>query len=176
MGRFAPKGSKKGPMLVALEVATVILAVVALTPALAHTLEWPGKMRLRKEQYLAVQPIYYPGFTIAGFAEPLSILATLTLLVLTPDEVRFWLIACALAALIVMHLIFWLMTQPVNKFWLRDTELTASAGRFFGKDEQGVRSLTSDWTKLRDRWELSHVLRSIAAAMALLLLVTAVAI
>ena len=160
-------------MLVVLEVPTVMLAVVALTPALAHALEWPGKMRLRKEHYLAVQPIYYPGFTIAGLAEPLSIVATLTLLVLTPEGTRFWLIACALAALVVMHLIFWVMTQPVNKFWLRDTELSAAAGRFFGKD---VQSQPPDWTKLRDRWELSHALRSVAAAVALVLLVTAVAL
>ena len=49
-----------------LQVLTVILVVVALVPALAHALEWPGKMRLTKEAYVAVQPIYYPGFTIAG--------------------------------------------------------------------------------------------------------------
>jgi Anthrone oxygenase len=163
-------------MLVTLEVLTVILAVVTLTPALAHALEWPGKMRLSRQHYLAVQPIYYPGFTIAGFAEPLSILATLILLVLTRDAMQFWLIACALAALVVMHLIFWLVTQPVNKFWLRDTELTASADRFFGKEGEGAQSQKTDWTRLRDRWELSHALRSIAAALALVLLVTAVAL
>jgi hypothetical protein len=51
---------------------------------LAHALEFPGKLRLKKEQYLAVQPIYYPGFTIGGIAEPAVILATLALLITTP--------------------------------------------------------------------------------------------
>ena len=38
--------------------------------ALAHALERPGKMRLSKE--LAIQPIYYPGFTFGGTAEPME--------------------------------------------------------------------------------------------------------
>ena len=33
---------------------------------LAHALELPGKRRLSKNTYLAVQPIYYHGFTIGG--------------------------------------------------------------------------------------------------------------
>jgi hypothetical protein len=37
--------------------------------SLAHALEVPGKLRLNKEQYLAVQTIYYPGFTLGGIAE-----------------------------------------------------------------------------------------------------------
>jgi hypothetical protein len=39
-----------------------------ITFPLAHALEWPGKLRLSREHYLAVQPIYYPGFTYSGFA------------------------------------------------------------------------------------------------------------
>jgi hypothetical protein len=30
-----------------------------------------------------------------------------------------------------MHAVFWLTTQPVNKFRLRDTELSKPARRFF---------------------------------------------
>jgi hypothetical protein len=43
-----------------------MLAAVTMALSLAHALELPGKLRLGKEQYLAVQPIYYPGFTIGG--------------------------------------------------------------------------------------------------------------
>jgi hypothetical protein len=46
------------------EIVTVVLVAVAMALALAHALELPAKMRLSKETYLAVQPIYYPGFTI----------------------------------------------------------------------------------------------------------------
>jgi hypothetical protein len=49
-----------------LQILTAILIAVAMARALAHALEFPGKMRLTKETYFAMQPIYYPGFTIGG--------------------------------------------------------------------------------------------------------------
>jgi len=49
-----------------LEVLTVLLVAVAMALALAHALELPGKLRLSKDAYIAMQPIYYPGFTIGG--------------------------------------------------------------------------------------------------------------
>ncbi|MGQ0445171.1 MAG: hypothetical protein ACT4O2_08630 [Beijerinckiaceae bacterium] len=51
--------------------------------SLAHALEYPGKFRLPRETYLAVQTIYYPGFTIGGAAEPLAIAALAGLLAMT---------------------------------------------------------------------------------------------
>jgi hypothetical protein len=53
-------------MFFALQVATVFLVSIAMALSLAHALELPGKLRLDKEAYLTVQPIYYPGFTIGG--------------------------------------------------------------------------------------------------------------
>ena len=92
------------PMLKALQVLTVIMVAVAMALALAHALELPGKMRLSKEQYLAVQPIYYPGFTFGGAAEPLGILMTLLLLFLTPTGTPvFGLTLAALVALSAMQ-------------------------------------------------------------------------
>lgn len=67
-----------------LRVLTVIFVVLAMVPALAHALELPGKMRIAKDVYFAIQPIYYPGFTIAGMSEPLSIISTTVVLVMTP--------------------------------------------------------------------------------------------
>jgi hypothetical protein len=58
-------------MIVALKMASLLLVVATVIPSVAHALELPGKRRLTREQYLAVQPIYYPGFTIVGAAEPL---------------------------------------------------------------------------------------------------------
>ena len=56
-------------MLQVLEVVTVFLAAVAMSLALAHALELPGKLRLDKDTYVAVQSIYYPGFTYGGLGE-----------------------------------------------------------------------------------------------------------
>ena len=112
-------------MYLALQVLTVMLAAVTMALSLAHALEFPGKLRLKREQYLAVQPIYYPGFTIGGIAEPAVILATLALLIMTPaGTAAFWLVAGALAALITVQVIFWTKTQPANSFWLEETELS----------------------------------------------------
>ncbi|CAN5853005.1 hypothetical protein BH20PSE1_BH20PSE1_12420 [soil metagenome] len=62
--RFRKRGVQI--MFSVLQVLTVILVAVAMALALAHALELPGKMRLDKETYYAMQPIYYPGFTIGG--------------------------------------------------------------------------------------------------------------
>ena len=72
-------------MFHALEVLTVVLVAVALASTLAHVMELPGKLRLSKEAYLIVQPIYYPGFTIAGgIGEFGGIIATFVLTILHP--------------------------------------------------------------------------------------------
>ena len=161
-------------MYVALQVLTLMLAAVTMALSLAHALEFPGKLRLKKEQYLTVQPIYYPGFTIGGIAEPAVILATLALLFTTPaGTAAFWLVAGALAALVTVQVIFWSKTQPVNSFWLEETELGRSATRFF---QTGQASAPRDWMAARDQWERSHIMRSLAATLGLFLLTIAVAL
>jgi hypothetical protein len=70
--------------MLVLQVITVFLVAVAMALSLAHALEFPGKMRLTREAYLATQTIYYPGFTIGGFGEALGLVATLLLLLLIP--------------------------------------------------------------------------------------------
>jgi len=160
---------------------TVILIASALTPALAHALELPGKLRLTKEAYFAMQPIYYPGFTIAGMSEPLGIIATLMLLGLTPrGRVDFWLTLVALLGLLGMQAVFWLWTHPVNQFWLQGEQLHALGARFFALGAASRRDHESashpvDWTALRDRWEYSHVVRAGLAALSFLALVIAIA-
>src|SRR5258707_14819483 len=49
-------------MLQTVEIVSILLVALAMAPALAHLLEFPGKSRLTKDAYLTVQPIYYPGF------------------------------------------------------------------------------------------------------------------
>lgn len=158
---------------VILVVATFLTAVV-MGQALAHAMEMPGKMRLNRDQYYTVQSINYPGFTIGGAAEPLSILATGTALLLAASgSETFQLIGGALAALAITHVLFWIVVQPVNRQWLGSVKLSGAAEHFFRTGESG--GLSGDWTRLRDRWEMGHAARSVTSATALLLLLLAMA-
>jgi hypothetical protein len=142
-----------------MQVVTLALVAAALAFALAHAAEFPGKLRLDEATYRAVQRIYYPGFTVGGAAEPLAILALVVLLVLTPRTTSaFGWTAAALVAVIGMQAVYWLMTHPVNAVWLQGQELRGGAGTFFGL---GAGQESADWTKLRDRWEYSHVIRAV---------------
>lgn len=164
-------------MVLALQVLTVMLVALAMALAMAHALELPGKRRLSREQYLATQPIYYPGFTIGGLAEPAAILLMLLLLLLTPaGGAAFWLVVAAFVMLLAMHGAYWLLTHPVNRFWVEDVEMKPLGQRFFGSGLLGrlTQPRASDWTSLRDRWELSHVVRAGFGLASLVLLVTAV--
>jgi hypothetical protein len=155
----------------------VLLVAVAMSLSLAHALELPGKRRLSKEQYLEVQPIYYPGFTIGGIAEPAGLLVLLALLFSLPaGSTAFWLTTGAFVALAAMHAAYWLLTHPVNNFWLKEFQLKGLGARFFRvgtANQEG--DAQADWTALRDRWEYSHVLRAVLGFISLALLATAVA-
>lgn len=72
-------------------IVTLLLVAIAMALSLAHALELPGKLRLKEATYKSVQEIYYPGFTIGGFAEIGGIIALAILLYLTPyPGGRFW--------------------------------------------------------------------------------------
>ncbi len=161
-------------MLSILQVLTVLVVAVAMALSLAHALELPGKMRLTKEAYYAMQPIYYPGFTIGGFAEPGGIVLTIFLLLVTPfGTVAFWLTLAALVGLIGTQAVYWLFTHPVNKFWLQKEKLSRAGSGFFSFAAKTARPV--NWTMLRDRWEYSHVARAVFAFVSLTALVIAIA-
>jgi hypothetical protein len=168
-------------MIPAIEVLSVVLVAVAMALALAHALELPGKLRLDKPTYIAVQSIYYPGFTLGGMVgEAGGMLATLALLLLTWAQASFGWTLAAFLALVTMQGVYWLITHPVNGFWLRDTPLTGSAARFFSFDplQRSAAEDASDdgWRSLRARWEYSHVVRAVLAGLSLLSLVTGIAL
>ena len=164
----------------ALEVVTVLLVAVTMSLALAHALEFPGKLRLNQQTYLAVQTIYYPGFTIGGISEPLAIVATTILLIATPrGQAEFSWVLVALFAVIAMQVVFWLVTQPTNRFWLKNEQLSAAGSKFFSidrtKQSPERESANPDWTQLRNWWEYSHIARAALSGIALVALVTAIA-
>jgi hypothetical protein len=164
-------------MLDLVQVLTILFVAVAMALALAHALELPGKMRLSKDTYYAMQPIYYPGFTIGGFAEPVGLILTIILLFLTPlGTADFWLTLAALLGLISMQATYWLFTHSVNKFWLQGHKLSGLGSGFFSfganRSENDKRSV--DWKDLRNQWEYSHVARAALALASLTALVIAV--
>jgi hypothetical protein len=168
-------------MFLSLKVVTVFLVSIVMSMSLAHALELPGKLRLDKQGYLTVQPIYYPGFTIGGMAEGLGILATLALLIATPSGFARSLVLVAFIALVAMHAVYWIVTHPVNNFWLKDTGLQGVGAGFFafgsGKSEASAGAQAENaWKGLRNRWEISHIIRGLLAAIALIALIIAVAI
>lgn len=158
-------------MIIGLQVAALLLLTVVLSLSLAHALEYPGKLRLDREHYVAVQTIYYPGFTYAGAAEPVAVIVLAALLPMIPaGSTQFGLIAAALGAAILTHVIYWWRTAPVNKFWLRDEELSPAAERFFRRDQANT---DADWLRLRARWEHSHIMRAVTSGAAFLLVLAA---
>lgn len=165
-------------MLHVLQIVALMLVSIAMACSLAHALEFPGKLRLSKEIYAAVQPIYYPGFTIVGgFAEILGLIGSFALLFVTPrDSTAFKVTAVAFIALLLMHAVFWLVTQPVNRFWLREQNLSATGAKFFGLRRSASDPGRDDWRALRDRWEYSHVARAVLSLAAMIALACSIAV
>ena len=165
-------------MLAVFQIITLILATVALALSLAHTLELPGKMRLDRKTYYAVQSIYYPGFTIGGIGEGAGTVATIVLLFFTPRaSAEFWLTLVAALGLIAMQAVYWFVTHPVNRFWVEGVKLNrVSSGFFsFGTNRSRHQSKTPpDWTELRNRWEYSHVVRAAFALVSFVALTIAI--
>lgn len=162
-------------LITVMHVLAVLAAVVVTATALAHLFELPGKKRLGREDYLVVQKIYYPGFTLAGTLEVPAVLLLLVSTVLTGFAgVDFWLRAIATLAFAAVHAAYWLRVHAVNKVWLNDEELTNAATRFFGTDQTHPNN-TEPWTRLRDRWENGHTLRAVLACGGLIAAIAALA-
>jgi len=166
-------------MLILLQLLTVLTVSIAMALSLAHALEYPGKMRLKREDYLAAQKIYYPGFTFGGGSEPLGAIFLILCLVFVPlSKASFWLIAVALLANLAVQGIYWTVTHPINKAWLRYEEMGRAGRTFFALDENksadsADKAPADEWIDLRDRWEMSHIARAVFAMASFLLLILA---
>ena len=161
-----------------LQVLAVMAVSVAMALSLADALEFPGKKRLTKDAYCGMQAIYCPGFTFGGFGEPGATILIVILLCLMPaGTMAFWLTLVSLVGLILMQTVYWLVTHPVNGFWLRDQNLGRFGSGFFSFGSARRRAANPvKWTELRDRWEYSHVVRAGLAVASLAILVTSVVV
>jgi hypothetical protein len=162
-------------MFAVFQIIAVLLVAIAMSSAVGHAMEFPGKLRLSKQEYLAVQPIYYPGYTIFGGAgEALGLIVTLVWAGVAYGTPQFPLVLAAFVAMVAMHATYWIFTHPVNRFWLEHTRLGSAGEAFFstGAGEGGA----TDWRQMRDRWEYSHVARAVFSTLALLFLVIALTV
>jgi hypothetical protein len=112
----------------------------------------------------------------------LAIISTLALLFTTSrGRAEFWWILTGFIAVLGMQIVFWSMTQPANRYWIRNQSLSGLGARFFSVDrrkqspEAEVRNDNEGWKRFRDRWEYSHVIRAVLSAIALIAVVVAVA-
>jgi hypothetical protein len=119
------------------------------------------------------------SFTVAaGIGEGGGLLGLLVLLLVTrPGTSDFWLTLTALVLLAVAHAVYWIVTHPVNRVWVRGEKLGRLGGGFFavGQRRGAAECARDDWTALRDRWEYSHVARAVLAFASLVALLAALA-
>ena len=167
-------------MSMVVQLVALILVAVAMALSLAHALELPGKLRLDRQAYYAMQSIYYPGFTIGGgVGEFGGMVATVVLLLLTPrHDPGFWLTLAALLGLVAMQAVYWLFTHPVNRFWVEGQDLDRFSSGFFSfgaGTRGGERGRKTEWTALRDRWEYSQVARAVLGLASFVALAIAIA-
>lgn len=138
-----------------LTILCLVLVAMKFGTSLAHVAELPGKLRLDETTYKSVQGIYYPGFTLVGLIGELGgMIALAVLLYLTPNGTEhFWWTAATLGFLAAGHATYWLMTHPVNNFWVKDVATSGPGAVFFSTFG---RQRVGDWRLLRNIWELSH--------------------
>jgi hypothetical protein len=79
-----------------------------------------------------------------------------------------------------MQVVYWTRTHPTNRIWLQTmaSNIGKVGGNFFSLEpSHDVSNGTdSDWQRLRDRWEYSHIARAGLALVSFVALVIAVAV
>jgi hypothetical protein len=132
----------------AIEFAAVMTTALALVPGMAHVLELPNKIHMRREDYVNAQRLYR-GWQFVGIAVTAALISTILLLrMASADQFRFAL--ASVLAVLATQLVFWVFTFPVNRRTRNWTEAP------------------NNWESLRKRWEYSH---ATSAALNLLALI-----
>jgi hypothetical protein len=139
---------------------TIMFSAVALSAALAHLMELPGKMTFDARLYVMLHRTLYPTFgQTAGWAEGFALLSVVAL----SWRVRkrgsaFLLTAAAAVCQVVAMAIFLVFVQPANH---------TMAG-------WSLDAIPSDWASWRDQWEYGHAARAVLETVGLAALVLSV--
>jgi hypothetical protein len=132
----------------------LVFAAVGFGLTFAHFLEIPGKRQLTGAEWLKVQHTFYGGYAVfGGIAEVGGLLVSLGILAIDHHSRgrTLWPLISAIAFAGMLG-DFLLGNQPINEqvaTWTPET-------------------IPSDWMALRDRWDMSHTLSAVFAAVAFL--------
>ena len=136
------------PAAQAIEFAAVLTTALALVPGMAHVLELPNKIHMRREDYVNAQRLYR-GWQFVGIVVIAALISTILLLRLASAD-QFYLELVGVLSVLATQIIFWVFTFPVNRRTRNWTETP------------------NNWEVLRRRWEYSH---ATSAALNLLALI-----
>lgn len=135
---------------------SLLLAALALCPAMAHLLELPNKINLSREDYLTVQQIYR-GWALLGIVVIGAVISTLILtFLLRRDRMAFVFAFIAFLCIVGTQIIFWTFTYPAN----------AATNQWT--------FLPENWVELRRNWEYSHAASAGLNLIALIALILSV--
>ena len=141
----------------ALRTANLIIAFIATTAPIAHTLEMISKLTLDGPLWLGIQQHLYRGWgEIFGPVEIVAFLSTLALLVVTRrhrSSRRAYLVALVCYAAMLAD--FFVLNRPVNEAVRDWTPVT----------------LPSNWSDYRLRWEIGHSLTALFSVIAFVTLI-----
>lgn len=144
---------------VAVPLLSLIFVALTLGLTFAHVLEIVGKLRLGARDWLTVQQNLYVAFgPIGGTCEVLAIVFTWLTVRQQPagtTEARYTLVAAIAAS---VGLVAWaVLVAPMNAVLSSWT----------------LESIPSDWTRVRNRWELGHAAQAVLFAIAFIALAIA---
>lgn len=131
-----------------LSVVSVLLVAISMAAGWTHLLELSAKLRLDRDQYLAVQQLYR-GWAFLGIAVVGGLASTIWLAGIARTRAMSRTAAIAAASMAVSLAIFFAFTYPANQVTANWTALPA------------------DWMDLRQRWEWSHAVNAILYFVAL---------
>jgi hypothetical protein len=90
----------------------------------------------------------------------------------------FWWSLVGFISLALMQVVFWTVTQPVNRHWTANLNLSSSARHFFRVEQKQSGSAElpqrGQWERLRNRWEYSHIVRAVFATTSLVCVTVAI--
>ncbi len=131
---------------------TLILVALFMGLEFAHALELPAKMQYDGALYVTIQNSLYQYFGSPGPGAFITVGAVLSAIALTVlvrkrRPAFWWTLAGTLCLTIAFPLIYFLRIEPVNVVIEQAT----------------VRSVPTDWARLRDQWESAHAMNFIFA-------------
>lgn len=125
-------------LIKALQFAAILCTAIAMAGGAAHLLELPAKMKLSRENYLAVQQIYR-GWALLGIAVLAALASTSVLAAMLRDVgMPFWFALASALSIALSLIVFFTVTFPVNRA------------------TQNWTVLPEHWEDLRKQWEYSH--------------------